>query len=267
MTHDSPEVSSNYATSEHALDISWLLLSDCNRIITLTLELAQGESLNDRLPAEESAADVVADIDIGSQYGKITLVDFVFSHRYILILFEMNTHASIISLTKLQRDDIPAAKFPDSRAFSQSFQGRYFALLSRSKGQDQVSVFSLSGDGEIESHVFNPRTSDAQGVFWSPNPDPLLLVWDSASYGFKVSFFTAHGHNLSLLEMDSMILNRKLSEHNLEELGILHLEWLRREDKTLLAIASGTKTALICDQSHKARASFPVLRVSSCLQS
>jgi hypothetical protein len=239
-------------TSEVAFGTTWLILSDGDRVIAVSTELSHSRLMErDGPDAEEEASNILADFEIGKQYGKITLLDFVFSHRYVLILFEMCTHASIISLTKFQRDDVLLPKFPDVRSFSQSLQSRHFALLTRSNGQDQVSVFSPSDNASDKAQTFNTDTLDAQGIRWCPDGDPLLAVWDSASYGLKIVFFTALGHHLRHLNIKNPDLNHELGFSRSGDLGVLKFEWLRRESKTILTVA-GPKHALIYEQKSKA---------------
>jgi hypothetical protein len=239
-------------TSEVAFGTTWLILSDGDRVIAVSTELSHyGMMPRDGPNAEEEASNVLADFDIGKQYGKITLLDFVFSHRHVLILFEMCTHASIISLTKFQRDDVLLPKFSDARSFSQSPQSRHFALLTRSNGQDQVSVFSPSDNASDKAKTFNTHTLDAQGIQWCPDGNPLLAVWDSASYGLKIMFLTALGHHLRHLEITSPELNHELGFSRSDDLGVLKFEWLCRDSQSILTVA-GPKNALVYKQQSKA---------------
>jgi hypothetical protein len=245
----------NNPTSEAAFATTWLMLSDGDRVIAVSTELSYYGIVERGGPnATEEASNVLADFEIGKQYGKITLLDFVFSHRQVLMLFEMCTHASVISLTKFQRDDIVLPKFSDVRSFSQSPQSRHFALLTRSNGQDQVSVFSPSENASDKAKTFNTHTLDAQGLQWCPDGDPLLAVWDSASYGLKIVFFTALGHHLRHLDISSPNLNHELGFSHSDDLGVLKFEWLCLDRKTILTVA-GLKHALIYEQDGKASVS------------
>jgi hypothetical protein len=213
---------------------------------------------------DEALTNILADFELGSQYGRITLVDFVFSHRHALILFETGSHASVISLTKFQKDDVLNPKFPDSKSFAQSQSGRYFSLLTRSNGQDYVSIFASSDDTLDQTVTFNPKTLDAQGVRWSPSGQSLLVVWDSATYGFKVSFFTALGHHLRQLDLTSPPIDLQVASPFDDELGVTKLDWLQRCGRTFLAIACGQTRALIYEQQSQATVSRDVSFHSSC---
>lgn len=247
------EDGSTEAASKVALGTIWLVLSDGDRILVVSTDLShtrfmerEGEN-----GEEEETSDILADFEIGKQYGRITLLDFVFSYRRIIILFEMCTQASIISLTKFRRDDILLPKFSDTRTFSQSPQSRHFALLTRSNGRDQVSVFSQSDDASDKVQTFNTHTLDAQGIQWCPDGDPLLAVWDSASYGLKIIFFTSLGHHLRHLDIASPDLSHDLGFTPSDGLGVCKFEWLYRGGKTILTVA-GLKNALIYEQRSKA---------------
>lgn len=243
---------STHTTSEVVFGTTWLALSDGDRVIVVSTDLSHSRLMeHDGKYAEGEGSNILADFEIGKQYGKITLLDFVFSHRHIVILFEMCTQASIISLTKFRRDDVLLPKFSDARSFSQSPQSRHFALLTRSNGQDQVSVFSLSDDASDKVQTFNTHTFDAQGIRWCPDGDPLLAVWDSASYDLKIVFFTALGHHLRHLDIASPDLTNDLGIILSDDLGVFRFEWLYRDGKTILTVA-GLKNALIYEQRSKA---------------
>jgi hypothetical protein len=234
-------------TSGTVFGTTWLLLCDGYRVIALSTELQSPSMIESNIGNDDpsQSSNIVADYQIGSQYGKITLADFVFSHQHAVILFETNIYASIISLTRPQRDDILNPKYPDSRSFTQSPNNRCFALLMRSKGQDQISVFSAKDSAYDNASTFSPRTSDAQDLLWSPNGDPLLVVWDSASYGVKVSFFTAMGHSLKQLDLSTLAPLRS------QAVGVITLKWHATGDSTILAIADGNNNVLIRRQDNR----------------
>jgi hypothetical protein len=244
---------------------TWLLLSDGNRVVALSTELSEsGSTADGTYRGNEAPANILADFELGSQYGKISFVDFVFSHRHALILFETGSHASVISLTKFQRDDVLNPKFPDSKSFAQSQSGRYFSLLTRSNGQDYVSIFAPSDDTLDQAVTFNPKTLDAQGMRWSPSGQPLLVVWDSSTYGFKLSFFTALGHHLRQLDLTSPPIDLQAASPFGDDLGVAKLDWLQRRGRTFLAVACGQTRALIYEQQSQATVSGEVSFRSSC---
>jgi hypothetical protein len=243
-------------TSNIMFGTIWLLLSDGNRVVALRTELSNSSLTADNIHrGEESPANILADFELGSQYGTITFIDFVFSHRHALVLFETGSHASVISLTKFQRDDILNPKFPDSKSVAQSLSGHYFSLLTRSNGQDYVSIFAPSGDTLDQAVTFNPKTLDAQGMQWSPSGAPLLVIWDSATYGFKLSFFTALGHHLRQLDLTAPPIDLQVAPPFDDDLGVTKLEWLQRRGRTFFAIACGQTRALIYEQQSQATVS------------
>ena len=260
-----PHDSDANTASNLILGTTWLLLSDGNRVVALSIELNEsGLAADDIHRGNEVPADILADFELGSQYGKITLVDFVFSHRHALILFETGSHASVISLTKFQRDDVLNTKFPDSKSFAQSQSGRYFSLLTRSNGKDYVSIFAPSDDKLDQAVTFNPKTLDAQGMRWSPSGQPLLAVWDSATYGVKLSFFTALGHHLRQLDLTSPPIDLQAAPPFDDDLGVTKLDWLQRRGRTFLAVACEQTRALIYEQRSQATVSREVSFRSSC---
>jgi hypothetical protein len=246
-------------TSNIIFGTMWLLVSDGSRVVAFSAELSNsGLTVDDIHRGDEVPANILADFELGSQSGKITLVDFVFNHRHALILFETGSHASVISLTKFQRDDILNPKFPDSKSFAQSQSSRYFSLLTRSNGQDYVSIFAPSADTLGQAVTFHPKTLDAQGMRWNPSGQPLLVVWDSATYGFKLSFFTALGHHLQQLDLTAPPIDLQVAPPFDDDLGVTKLDWLQRRGRTFLAVAYGQARALIYEQQSQATVSREV---------
>ena len=85
-------------TSE--LFTTWLMLSDGNRVIALSTELSNyRHAIDHDGDSEDPLSSVLADFELGNQFGKITFLDFVFSHRHALLLFEMGSQASILVST------------------------------------------------------------------------------------------------------------------------------------------------------------------------
>jgi len=232
--------------------MTWLLLSDTSRIIVLSIDL-QGPGL-DPVGSHGTISGnspLMADHQLGNQFGKLVLADFVFNHRQALLLFDLAPHASILSLTSPRRDDVPNVKFSDSRGFAQSPGHRYFALLLRAKGQDQVTVFTPK-DATSSNHVtFSPQTSDAQGLMWSPDGDPMIAVWDSPAYGKKISFFTAMGHPLKQFDVSSENLHPIKQPMGIEGIGITRLAWVATNNGTVIAVADGYDRVVARYQHHR----------------
>lgn len=208
---------------------AWLLVSDGQRLIVFVVDLN-----TDGAPKVE--CKVLADYDLGSHLGKFSFADFVFSHEYAIVLQKVGIQASIISLTRPERHDIMNIKYAGLRGLDRSPDGECFSILTRSEGQDLVMVFTTREMGSIKCNTFSPLTYDAQGIKWSPEHDPILCVWDSAVFGFKVSFFTANGHYLRHLDLNSEILGLVSLTTNVEGLGVNTVHWLSYDGKSVLAV-------------------------------
>jgi hypothetical protein len=207
----------------------WLLVSDGQRLVVLCIDLHPGL-------ASEPACQILADYDLGSQFGKIAFEDFVFSHEYVLLLHTVGVQASIISLTHPERHDIANIKYPDNRGLAVRADSRCLSILTRSEGQDSVVIITTTEMGALKCSSFSPLTFDAQGLKWCPESDPLLCVWDSAAFGLKVLFFTPNGHRLRQMDLDSESLGLSLSPTNLEGLGVNTVEWLPCDGRAVLAV-------------------------------
>ncbi|KAK4137148.1 WD40 repeat-like protein [Trichocladium antarcticum] len=77
------------------------------------------------------------------------------------------------------------------RCFSFRPGTRHLALLTRIAGKDMVSIHSSPARALQRSWA--PDTVDAQGLAWSPD-GRWLVVWDSASQGHRMIFYTSDGH-------------------------------------------------------------------------
>jgi hypothetical protein len=237
MLRWSPEV---YSTSQNGenetaadpegqLLRAWLLASDGQRLIVLCIDL------NLRVSSETACA-ILADYDLGSHLGRFSFADFTFNHEYAFLLQNVGIQASIISLTRPERHEIMNIKFSDGRGLAMSPDSRCFSILTRSEGQDLVTVFTTTEMGSTKCITFSPLTYDAQGVKWCPESDPLLCIWDSATFGLKVSFFTANGHHLSHLDVNSETPGLPSIPTDLEGLGVNTLDWLSCDGNTVLCV-------------------------------
>jgi len=232
---------------------AWLLLSDGIRMIALSVDLPDPEAypMFDVTTLPQSA-NPMADYQFGDQYGKVTFAEFVFDHRHAIVLFEMNTQASILSLTRPERYDVPNTKLADSRGLAQSANGRYLALLLRFKGQDQIAVVSLAEDS-IQHTIFNIPTMDAQGLRWSPDGEPVIAVWDTAAYGPSVSFFTAMGHCLMNLELSTSAFSLLQHPLGVQGTGVTCIEWSKIRNGYVLVVADGHGQIVIRGQQPGAK--------------
>lgn len=233
-------------TSEADFGASWLLLSDGRRVITLSTDLRVPSMMPGFVEDIGSKSNILADYELGGHFGKLTLLEFVFDHRHALLMFEHNASATLLNLTRPQRDEISHIKHSDSTAFAQAPDTNRFALLRRDRGQDKVSVFERSLTGALVQQTFESRTSDAQGIMWCPGGQPLLAVYDSPSYGANVLFYTAQGHSLKQLDINSTSLNLIRLPMNVEGVGITCLEWINTSsEETIQAVLDGQKQVLV----------------------
>lgn len=239
-------VSEEQATTKIELNTSWLLVSDGDRLVIINIELRKHEhavSTSTHTETQPETGNVLADYQLGSLYGKISMGDFVFSHRCALILFDTSSHVSLLSLNSTEIHQIPNPKVSDSRGFTKSPDDRYFAILLRSKGQDLINVFTLKQNKPEVSCAFSPKTIDAQSILWSPNGDPIIAIVDAAAYGTKVVFFTATGQPLNHLELSTLSSRPTLG------LGVTTFKWLSRSEfSTVLLASDGEKNVLVRQQ-------------------
>jgi hypothetical protein len=251
MLRWSPEV---YSTSENSVVESvagmkdhllrfWLLVSDGQRLIVLSIDLHLGVAF-------EPACQILADYDLGSQFGKFAFGDFIFSHEHFFLLQSVGIQASIISLTHPERYDIANIKYPDSRGLAVRSDRKSLSILTRSEGQDSIMIITTTEMGGPRCSSFSPLTYDAQGIKWCPESDPLLCVWDSAAFGLKVLFFTPNGHRLRQMDLESESLFLPLSPANFEGLGVNSVEWLPCDGRAVLAVFDSSGQLFIQRQSE-----------------
>lgn len=250
---EADEVLSN-TTSECDLGVSWLLLSNGTRLIALSTDLRSPRMMPGFGEESEAKSNILADYELGGQFGELSLVEFVFNHRHALVMFKVGTSATILSLTKPQREEVAHIKFPDSRSLATSTNSKYFALLRRQTGQDKVTVFELGEGNKIKYRSFNSHTNDAQSVEWCPAGSPVMAVLDSSSYGAKVSFFTAQGHALRQLDISSStFLTAKTPTIDPEDVGLTHWKWMQAgphdHGRTVQAMANGKGQVVVRYQS------------------
>jgi hypothetical protein len=236
------------ANTENHHRRAWLLVSDGQRLIVLCVEL-------DLRSTCEAACTILADFDLGTRLGRFSFADFVFSHEYAIVLDLAGIQASILSLTNPERHDIANIKYPDKRGLAISHNRRHFAILTRSEGQDLVLVFTTIEMDSIKSSTFSPLTYDAQGISWCPNGDPLLCVWDSASFAFKICFFTASGHHLRQMDLSSEILGLSSPVANAEGLGVSTVHWVLCDGKAVLAVFNSSGQLFVFSQAGSMKVS------------
>ena len=247
--NEAVEVLSN-TTSECEFGKSWLLVSNGRRVIAFSTDLRTPKMMPKVDEETGLKSNILADYDLGDHNGKLNLVEFVFDHRHALVLFELGSSGAVLSLNRPQRHDIPHVKFPDARSVARSPDSRYFALLRREKGQDRATVFELGDNSQVSFKSFECNTSDAQGLSWCPTGQPLLAVWDSPTYGVRVSFFTAQGHPLKQLDITSsaFVWNAGFSSQ-MDGVGLTYWNWRRanpnNDTLTLEVLARGQNQGLV----------------------
>jgi hypothetical protein len=234
-----------WAPTEHENSIPFLLLSDGSRLLVIDPSVLSN-SASATVSSSGTQPYLVADYQLGDQFGKLTYGDFLLDSRHIVVMFEIGSHASVLTLDQPQRDDIPDIKFNSKRTLSLSPDGRSVAFLLRSKGKDQVMVMSRTDDVLEPQATFSAYMSDAQGVTWSPNGDPVISVHDSAAYGSKIRFFSALGHPLKQLDL---ITSDESSD--VVGLGISSLKWATLQSQTMLAVGDGDKRVLVRRQDNR----------------
>lgn len=214
--------------------ISWLVLASTHRLLVLEVQIPD---MATGYPVENQ---VLADIEFPKSNGKISASDFVFDHNSVLITFDIAPHATILSLAKAQRDELPNRKFPTEQSYAISKDARSVAFLVRDKYTDFIAVFR---HGKMVTS-FKAETIDAHSIMWSPDGKPILCVRDSAAYGMKVHFYTAMGHALKQLDiLPNSFLDRSLSL-DFPGMGISAIAWSLQagsRTSTVLTVGNGSK--------------------------
>lgn len=258
---DTRDILSN-SSSECDFGRSWLLLSDRKRLIAVSTDIRSSKMMPTADEETGTKSNILADYDLGIQMGKITLAEFVFNHRYALVLFEFGSSAAILGLTRPCRDEIPHVKFPDARSLARTPDSRYLALLRRDRAQDRITVFELGENNELIYKSFDCHTSDAQDLTWCPGGQPVLAVWDSSSYGVKVIFMTAQGHAMRNFDIDASAFRWTLDpnlSHGMEGVELTYWSWRQafqhRNTLTLQVLANGSRQVHIRYQSTESLAS------------
>lgn len=221
---------------------AWLLVSDRQHLTALSIEL-------DLLGGSEAVCTIIANYDLGTVLGRLSYADFCFSHQYAIVLQTTGIQATLISLTRPERHDIPNTKYQDKQGLAVSQNSKYFAILMRSEGQDIIHVFTTTEMGSIKSSPFSPWTYDAQGLKWCPNGDPLLCVWDSATFGSKVSFLTASGHHLRQLDLPPNGTGLDSISAGFQGLGVNTVDWLSFDGKAVLGVFNSSRQLYLWGQS------------------
>jgi WD40 repeat protein len=230
--------------SDGSDDCPWLLLSDGSRLIVANPQIWIANTRTG-LNANVNSA-VVADYDLGDHFGKLLFADFVLGQSKVLTLFEANGSAVFLSTTKSSRQEVPTVKYTGPRSIARSSDNRSLALMQRVKGADQVVLFGVNQDDLLVQSCFVLPTYDAAGIMFSPSSDPVLVAWDSPSYGVKVYFFSSMGHRLTQLDVVGFG-----KSSGLDGVGVSKLCWYSTSDSTVLAVADGHKQVLVRRQKKR----------------
>lgn len=218
------------------------MMSDGTRLVVVnptTLLVPDTSSTN-------NVSCVVADYQLGDQFGKLTYADFALGKDHAIVLFEEGNSACILSLARAQRDDLVNVKFSSSRSIVRSPSGHSLLVIQRVKGHDQVALLGTNDGNVVVQSSFDVATSDAQGAMFAPNQDPVFAVWDSAAYGTAVYFYSAMGHPLKQLDISGFS-----SSSAIEGLGLSTLRWAKNGEDTVLAAADGNKQVLFRHQHNR----------------
>ncbi|RVX72756.1 hypothetical protein B0A52_04155 [Exophiala mesophila] len=233
-----------------------LLFSNGKRAVVLSLDLSSLGHGNTNFVEEDATASIVADYQLGDQFGRLKFLDFVLGHRHALAMFEFSPNAIMLDLTQPQRVELAGVKYSDAKGFAKATDSHRFALLRRERGQDKITVFDIDGNHQILPKSFDIHTSDAQGLMFCPNGSPLMAVWDSASYGVKVLFYTGQGHALKQLDITPEHVTLGKQPLDVHGIGLTCWQWQRGIGQTLQAVGDGTKHVMVryqMDASMKVR--------------
>lgn len=126
---------------------------------------------------------------------KPSLIQFGASDDEVCVLYQFGIKFAIFDLRSSKCVEILNPKFHHvasaKRGFAFRSQTGHLALLTRSAGKDVVGVHHPTTH-ELQIS-WNPDTVDAQGMQWAPD-GRWLVIWDSASHGHKLLFYTPDGH-------------------------------------------------------------------------
>jgi hypothetical protein len=228
-------------------DAPWLLLSDGLRLVIVNVEALASNALN--ASTSTSPSSIVADYQLGDQFGRLAYADFFLGKDHVVVLFEVSGSASILSTYDARRDDIANVKSSSARSFSPTKDGRSLFVLQRSKGQDQMTVLGTKDGHVVVLSSFSLYTSDTQGVLPSPNGDPVVAVWDTAAHGTAIHFFSYMGHPLKQLNITSFG-----PSSGFEGLGPSNIEWKfdhENPQATVIAVADNNKQVLVRRQHNR----------------
>jgi hypothetical protein len=130
-----------------------------------------------------------------SPAAKSTYVDFGATHREACACSAHGIKLSLFNLASAKVVEISNPKFYTASSAARGFSFRprthHLALLTRTYGKDTVSIHAA--DSREVQRSWSPDVVDAQGLSWTPNGE-WLVVWESASQGRRVLFFTPDGH-------------------------------------------------------------------------
>ncbi|OJD30813.1 wd40 domain protein [Diplodia corticola] len=160
-------------------------------------------------------------IDNGSGgMGKISNVEFGSSQNEVLVFSDFGARVTVWCLKTGRSVEIRDPKYyRDSRGYGYRPHDQVFALLSRVGPQDTLTLHA-PGTYFLLKTVTLP-SSDAQGLQWSPD-GKWLVIWDTASVGFKLFVYTADGHLYRTYSGDE--------DEEIRGLGIKSIEWSPRGD-------------------------------------
>ncbi|KAI1247682.1 hypothetical protein MGN70_011573 [Eutypa lata] len=130
-----------------------------------------------------------------SSATRSTFVKFGASDDEIYAWSAFGIKLTIFSLVTSKALEINNPKFYTSSSALRGISFRppthHLAILTQASGKDMISIHDPK-TREVQ-RAWSPDTIDAQGLQWSPD-GRWLVVWESASQGHKVLFYTQDGH-------------------------------------------------------------------------
>lgn len=127
--------------------------------------------------------------DAASGLGRITKVDFGENEDEVLVFSDFGVKATVWSLLTSRGIELRDPK--SSASYDLRPRTGHFAILTRSDVHDNLLLLSPGTRQLVETTEL--PTVDAQGVRWSPD-GRWLVIWDTASTGYRVVIYTADGH-------------------------------------------------------------------------
>ncbi|KAI9818598.1 MAG: hypothetical protein M1832_004371 [Thelocarpon impressellum] len=168
----------------------------------------------------------------GGGVGKIASVEFGSDADELLVFSEHAVKVIVWSLLRGTSVEIRDPKFA-SAGHGYRPRSKHFALLTRVAARDVVTIHARQSYKLLAS--LGLPTTDAQGLKWSPC-GRWIIMWDSASSGYKAHVCTADGHLFRTYAGPQ--------ENDVVGLGIKTVEWSPRGEYAATGDHAGRVTLL-----------------------